>query len=237
MAGAWAWGVEAGWALVWLWPPEQPYRVTAETSARLNVGSLFLILFRSKPVRLAEYTGKGGTERPRGPRRCCGRAGQAKCYRGLRRRAKDAASPWNSENFTVAPDGSGLKNVSRNPLLDSSPMFSADGREIVFARDTYGLAQLYRMDINGDRQRRVTDAPGYEMSPAVSPDGIHLAFAGDRESRGFDIFSIDLRQPGDEKRVAARRLHDVLPSFSPDGRRIVFSSNRAGSFAIHQIDA
>ena len=71
--------------------------------------------------------------------------------------------------------------MSRNPLSDSSPVFSADGREIVFARDTYGRAQLYRMDIDGGGQRRVTDAPGYEMSPAVSPDGVHLAFAGDRE--------------------------------------------------------
>jgi len=143
----------------------------------------------------------------------------------------------NSEIFTIAPDGSGPKNVSRNPLLDSSPAFSADGREIIFARDTYGRAQLFRMDTNGGNQRPVTDAPGYEMSPAVSPDGVHLAFAGDRQAHGFDILSIDLRQPRDEHLVAARRLHDVLPAFSPDGRRIAFVANSDGNPEIYVVNA
>ena len=151
--------------------------------------------------------------------------------------AFSARANGNSDIFTIAPDGSDLRNVSRNPLSDSSPVFSADGREIVFARDTYGRAQLYRMDTNGGGQRRVTDAPGYEMSPAVSPDGVHLAFAGDRESRGLDIFSIDLRKPGDEKRLAARRLHDVLPAFSPDGSRIAFIANSDGNPEIYVMNA
>ena len=75
------------------------------------------------------------------------------------------------------------------------------------------------------------------MSPAVSPDGVHVAFAGDRESRGLDIFSIDLRKPGDEKRLAARRLHDVLPAFSPDGSRIVFIANSDGNPEIYVMNA
>jgi len=151
--------------------------------------------------------------------------------------AFSARANGNSEIFTVAPDGSGLRNLSRNPLLDSSPVFSADGRELVFARDTYGRAQLYRMDTNGERQRRVTDAPGYEMSPAVSPDGVHLAFAGNRESQGLDILSLDLGRPADERVVAARWLHDVLPAFSPDGSRIVFIAHSDGNPEIYLVNA
>lgn len=187
----------------------------------------------------------------------------------------------NSEIFVMKADGSGLRNVTRNPLLDTSPAFSRNGKEIVFARDTYGQAQLFRTDLTGDVQRRLTDKPGYEMNPAVSPDGHHLAFAGDRESHGLDIFLLDLARPNDETLLAARRSQDGSPSFSPDGRRIafiaasdghpeiyvmnsdgtglfrvthskdekaapqfsadgrhiIFSSNRAGRFALYQIDA
>ena len=62
---------------------------------------------------------------------------------------------------SVKGDGSGLKNLTNNPLADTGPVFSSDGNEIIFVRDNYGRAQLYRMDLNGGNQRRVTDKDGY----------------------------------------------------------------------------
>ena len=134
----------------------------------------------------------------------------------------------NSEIFTVKPDGSALRNVTNNPLLDSSPVFSSDGTAIVFARDTYGQARLFRMDLDGNGQRRITEREGYEMNPAVSPDGVHLAFAGDRTSRGLDILVLSLTAPGDEKPLAARRSQDSSPAFSPDGKSVAFISTSDG---------
>ena len=143
----------------------------------------------------------------------------------------------NSEIFTIKPDGSGLRNLTNNPLIDSSPAFSSDGMAIVFARDGYGQARLFRMDLNGAGQRRITEKEGYEMNPSVSPDGVHLAFAGDRASRGLDILLLSLTAPGDEKPLAARRSQDSSPAFSPDGKSVAFIATSDGHPEIYFINA
>jgi TolB protein len=93
------------------------------------------------------------------------------------------------------------------------------------------------MDTNGGGQRRVTGAAGYEMSPAASLDGRHLVFAGDRTSRGLDILSLDLLEPGHERVLAARRGHDNMPAFSPDGSHIVFIATSDGNAEIYMMKA
>jgi TolB protein len=71
------------------------------------------------------------------------------------------------------------------------------------------------------------------MTPAFSPDGLTLAFAGDREGHGLEIFRLDFRNPSYEKLLASRRLHDASPAFSPDGRRIVFIATSDGNSEIY----
>ena len=104
-------------------------------------------------------------------------------------------------------------------------------------RDNYGRAQLYRMDLNGGNQRRVTERDGYEMEPAFSPDGAYLAFAGYREGHGLDIFLLDLTNPNDEKVIASRRYHDTSPVFSPDGKRMAFIANSDGNREIYLMNS
>ena len=151
--------------------------------------------------------------------------------------AFSARANGNSEIFVMNADGSGLRNVTNHPLLDSSPVFLPGGDGILFARDEYGQARLYRTDLTGRGQRRLTGKEGYEMNPAVSPDGAHLAFAGDRESHGLDILLLDLKQPDHETRLAARRSQDGSPSFSHDGKRIAFIATSDGNPEIYVINA
>jgi len=142
----------------------------------------------------------------------------------------------NSEIFSIKPDGTGLLNLTENPLRDSGPAFSADGREVFFDRDAFGRGQLYRMDANGRNQRRVTAADSYETQVAASPDATHLAFAGDRESRGYDIFLLDLNRPSEGRLLVSRRSHDGTPAFSPDGKRLAFVAMSDGNPEIYVIN-
>ncbi|MDQ3749987.1 MAG: winged helix-turn-helix domain-containing protein [Acidobacteriota bacterium] len=146
----------------------------------------------------------------------------------------------NSEIFIINTDGTGLKNLTNDPLPDSNPVFSPDGSEIIFTRNFYGTARLYRMNLDGGSQRRVTEKGGYDMGAAFSPDGSTLAFSGDRQtadSRGLDIFLLDFNNPANEKRLTARRFHESFPAFSPDGKRIAFVSGADGNAEIYLMNS
>ena len=149
-------------------------------------------------------------------------------------------STGNSEIFLINADGTGLMNLTNDPLPDTGPVFSPDGGEIVFTRDFYGEARLYRMNADGSNPRRVTEGKGHELGAAFSPDGSTLAFSGDRlhaDSRGLDIYLLDTNNPADETRLTALRLHESFPTFSPDGRRIAFVSMADGNAEMYMMNA
>ena len=62
-----------------------------------------------------------------------------------------------SEIFAVNPDGSGLRNLTRNPTHDGSPAWSPDGRTIAFVSRRDGNYGIYLMNPDGSGQRRLTD--------------------------------------------------------------------------------
>jgi TolB protein len=150
--------------------------------------------------------------------------------------AFNAKTGENTEIFIVNRDGSGLQNLTNDPLPDFGQIFSPDGGEIIFVRGFYGKPRLYRMNTDGTEQRRLTEKEGYETTPAFSPDGLNLAFSGDRQqpdSRGLDIFLLDFKNPANEKRLTVRRFHDTSPVFSPDGKRIAFVATSDGNAEIY----
>ena len=75
---------------------------------------------------------------------------------------------------------------------------------------------------------------GYEMMPALSPDGEQVAFAwnGDKGARNFDLYVSIIGSPV-VHRITSDPAHDVNPSWSPDGRQIAFVRHRLTDRAGH----
>ncbi|MEO6334890.1 MAG: winged helix-turn-helix domain-containing protein [Pyrinomonadaceae bacterium] len=147
------------------------------------------------------------------------------------------------EICAVKTDGTDLVNLTNDPSKDVDPAVSPDGTKIVFASNrggNYGIFDLYVMNADGGDQRQIySNRDGMSVSPTWSADGKEIAFANDREGGrigNFEIYKI-MPETGTETRLTFLSRYDGTPSFSPDGRRIAFSSNSDGNSEIYMMNA
>jgi len=86
-----------------------------------------------------------------------------------------AGETW-SELWMMAPDGSNLRQMTLNRYNDTSPIFSPDGKQIVFVsnRDA-SESQLYVIPTAGGTPKKLTDFAVGLSSPRWSPDGRWIA--------------------------------------------------------------
>ena len=154
------------------------------------------------------------------------------------------------EIYVMDADGSNQLNLTNNPHNDRSPSWSPDGRRIVFQSDRDNdrdhNIEIYVMDADGSNPQRLTNNPTEDEDPAWSPDGRRIVFSARREGHVENKFGITHEiyvmnaDGGNEQRLTENRNNDWSPSWSPDGKRIAFMSDRKGdlqNFEIYVMDA
>lgn len=144
--------------------------------------------------------------------------------------------------WKVRGDGTGATLLTADSRAnDAFPDVSADGGSVVFrsGRDApagsgrRGDKEIYLMNGEGGEVRRITRAGGVNTMPAISPDGQWVVFSTTRTGKGWKLWIQSLVDPEDEGRPleparAGLGGRDMHPRFSPDGRWVVFTSDRAG---------
>ncbi|HEX5526516.1 MAG TPA: hypothetical protein VFX44_04860 [Solirubrobacterales bacterium] len=134
--------------------------------------------------------------------------------------------PISHTNYLVLRTADGrLHRLTHGAGNDHYPVFTPNGRRIVFARDREGLKTTLSSIRPDGRGLRVL---GYQIAASdldVSPDGSLLAFTGVRElpdgQRSFGSWTWPL-SGGPLRLIANSGLH---PAFSPSGRKIVYSND------------
>ena len=116
----------------------------------------------------------------------------------------------NAEIYAMNADGSNPRNLTRSPGNDGGIsgaggwfVWSPEGRYIAFpsTRDTRDEdnSELYVMNADGSRVRRVTRAPGVERLLSWSPDGRKLAFTRDTSKPRWAFFVMNVDGSGVRK--------------------------------------
>lgn len=126
--------------------------------------------------------------------------------------------------YLLDTSGKILRRLTQSKGADTSPAFSPDGRKIIFTSDRPGWPQIYMMDTDGSNVKRITDS-GYCDAPAWSPTGEKIAYSKGTDKGQHDIVVLDL-STGKEIQLTSNSGRNENPSFSPDGRFLVFTSNR-----------
>jgi len=108
---------------------------------------------------------------------------------------------------------------------------------IVYTVDSGTEREIYTKIVSSGVRARLTDNSAVDDMPSWAPDGSLIAFTSDRRKAGyFEIYTMDYDgsnpvQLTDSSGASAPR-DDNSPSFSPEGDRIVFASDRNGPFQI-----
>ena len=114
-------------------------------------------------------------------------------------------------------------------LRARDPDVAPDGREVVFVRQGAEGSHVAIIGIRGRGLRALTpDEPGTQWSgPRWSPDGTAIVAARWRTGGWLDLVKID-PATGETTALLEDRAKDVEPAWTPDGRHVVFRSDRDG---------
>ncbi|HZD58465.1 MAG TPA: DPP IV N-terminal domain-containing protein, partial [Anaerolineales bacterium] len=143
-----------------------------------------------------------------------------------------------SASDTPLPTDTGIPptltpTVDLPPTLSSDPQFVntplSRGTMILALREE-GYSHLFAYQPMNTPFTRLTEGPWDDITPAVSPENSHIAFASNRDGQ-WDLYLLAVSS-GEITRLTDTPEYDAAPSWSPDGRFLVFETYIQGNLEI-----
>jgi Tol biopolymer transport system component len=160
--------------------------------------------------------------------------------------------------YTANPDGSDLRRLTNYGVYTAEGILSPDGKRIVFTSLKDGDLDIYTMNVDGTDVRRLTTTPGYDGGPWWSPDGTKIVYRAHHPTDSAELAAYrallaqNMIRPNrmelfvmnadgsDQRQITHLGGANFGPSWTPDGRRILFSSNhrnpRSRNFDLYLVD-
>jgi Tol biopolymer transport system component len=118
-------------------------------------------------------------------------------------------------------------------LAGGGPFFMPGDKEVVYraqdSSDPHAPMHAYVTSVDGKTTRQLTRAPRMNWCPYPHPDGKKVVYAAAIDGhKNFELFLLKTDGSYKEVRLTWNDGFDALPSFSPDGTKLVWTSTRHG---------
>ena len=132
-------------------------------------------------------------------------------------------------------DGSDFKRLTtESNIRHFYPSLSPDGQSVLYsafsAQNNY---EVYRLDINDGSVDQLTNLFGVDNAPEISPDGAQLVFMHNSPTKDINQIMTTDRDGGNAGNIPGITGWD--PTWSPDGRNILFASDKNGTTQLYTI--
>lgn len=190
-------------------------------------------------VETVEHNGKFNSH-PHGPRMMT--VPHARGNKGVL--LMNRINPSTLRLYIANADGSNERLLLGNEsVFEYHPSFSPDGQYIAFTseRNGDGNSDLYMVHVNGSGLMPIATTPAVEDAVSISPDGKYATYASTRDVYTSNIWLTDLntgltRNLTNQTGITGNPYSPsgfFSPSWAPDGKHIVFSSDRNTGWTGH----
>jgi eukaryotic-like serine/threonine-protein kinase len=127
-----------------------------------------------------------------------------------------------------------FSRLTVNPANDLNPVWSRDGRDVVFQSDRGGMYDLYQKTASGATDEALLLKSEYDKSASdFSPDGRYLLYSTTVPRRGDDIWMLPLFGDRQPIPLVQTQAEEWEAHVSPDGRWMAYVSNESGRYEVY----
>jgi len=151
-----------------------------------------------------------------------------------RRVAVVRAVQGNADVWLIEADRGSASRITFDSAVDSSPIWSPDGRRIIFRSSRNGQYDLFEKPASGAADEQPLLVTGQDKSPQDwSPDGKVLLYTAQDPKTGSDLWALPLVGERKPYAVVQTTFDEIQGQFSPNGRWIAYASNETGRSEIY----
>ena len=133
--------------------------------------------------------------------------------------------------WSLAPGSTTLSRRTFDPNADTTPVWTADGKRIVFTSEQGGVRNLFWQADDGGGVERLIESPNRQAATGVAPDG-RAIFTETAPATREDVMAVTLDRTRSVTPLVQSPSRERNGVVSPDGRWLAYESDSSGQFEI-----